>query len=106
MNSKIKQAQKEGATVEDIAAGLAYSVIRNALYKVIKVSGPEDLGPRWWPRAALFTTRLLRAFELMLGCEVFRPDISGLMGAYGIALIAKERQKIPAQSKSDRGAGA
>lgn len=99
MNSKIKQAQKEGATVEDIAAGLAYSVIRNALYKVIKVSGPEDLGPVVVAQGGSFLNdALLRAFELMLGCEVFRPDISGLMGAYGIALIAKERQKIPAQS--------
>ncbi len=91
MNSKIKQAQKEGATVEDIAAGLAYSVIRNALYKVIKVSGPEDLGPLVVAQGGSFLNdALLRAFEKLMGCEVFRPDIAGLMGAYGVALIARD----------------
>ncbi|MBQ4132789.1 MAG: 2-hydroxyglutaryl-CoA dehydratase, partial [Desulfovibrionaceae bacterium] len=91
MNSKIKQAQKEGAGVEDIAAGLAYSVIRNALYKVIKVSGPEDLGPLVVAQGGSFLNdALLRAFEKLMGCEVFRPDIAGLMGAYGVALIARD----------------
>ncbi len=92
MNSKIKQAQKEGATVEDIAAGLAYSVIRNALYKVIRVSGPEDLGEVVVAQGGSFLNdALLRAFEKLMGCKVFRPDIAGLMGAYGVALIAREQ---------------
>lgn len=99
MNSKIKQAQKEGATVEDIAAGLAYSVIRNALYKVIKVSGPEDLGDMIVAQGGSFLNdALLRAFELLLGCRVFRPDIAGLMGAYGVALIAREHHQSEQKS--------
>ena len=98
MNSKIKQAQKEGATVEDIAAGLAYSVIRNALYKVIRVSGPEDLGDVIVAQGGSFLNdALLRAFEKLMGCEVFRPDIAGLMGAYGVALIAREQAKLREQ---------
>ncbi len=98
MNSKIKQAQKEGAELEDIAAGLAYSVIRNALYKVIKVAGPEDLGSCVVAQGGTFLSdAILRAFEQLLGCEVFRPDISGLMGAYGMALFASETPKTLAK---------
>lgn len=92
MNSKVKQAQKEGASVGDIAAGLAYSVIRNALYKVIKAPSVESLGPIIVAQGGSFLNdALLRAFELLLGREVFRPDIPGLMGAYGAASLARER---------------
>ena len=91
MNSKVKQAQKEGATVGDIAAGLAYSVIRNALYKVIKAPDASALGPHVVAQGgAFFNDALLRAFELLLGRTIFRPDISGLMGAYGVALLARD----------------
>lgn len=92
MNSKVKQAQKEGAAVGDIAAGLAYSVIRNALYKVIKAPSVESLGPVIVAQGGSFLNdALLRAFELLLKREVFRPDIPGLMGAYGAASLARER---------------
>lgn len=91
MNSKVKQAQKEGYTVGDIAAGLAYSVVRNALYKVIKTPSPEALGKHVVAQGGSFLNdALLRAFELLSGLKIFRPDISGLMGAYGVALIACE----------------
>lgn len=91
MNSKVKQAQKEGATVGDIAAGLAYSVIRNALYKVIKITNAEELGEHVVAQGGSFLNdALLRAFELLLGREIHRPDIAGLMGAYGIALMAAQ----------------
>ena len=89
MNSKVKQAQKEGASVGDIAAGLAYSVIRNALYKVIKITHADELGQYVVAQGGSFLNdALLRAFELLLGREIYRPDIAGLMGAYGIALMA------------------
>lgn len=91
MNSKVKQAQKEGATVPDIAAGLAYSVIKNTLYKVMKVKDPKELGDHIVVQGGTFYNEaVLRAFELLLGVEVIRPDTAGLMGAYGMALFAQE----------------
>ena len=91
MNSKVKQAQKEGATVPDIAAGLAYSVIKNALYKVLKVKDPKELGDHIVVQGGTFYNEaVLRAFEKLMGVEVIRPDVSGLMGAYGMALLASE----------------
>ena len=91
MNSKVKQAQKEGASVPDIAAGLAYSVIKNALYKVLKVKDPKDLGDHIVVQGGTFYNEaVLRAFEKLMGVEVIRPDVSGLMGAYGMALLASE----------------
>ncbi|MDD6346522.1 MAG: acyl-CoA dehydratase activase-related protein [Lachnospiraceae bacterium] len=92
MNSKVKQAQKEGATVADISAGLAYSVIKNALYKVIKVSDASELGRRIVVQGGTFyNDAVLRSFEKIAECEVIRPDIAGIMGAFGAALIARER---------------
>ena len=92
MNSNVKQAQKEGATVEDISAGLAYSVIKNALYKVIKITDPKDLGSNVVVQGGTFyNDAVLRSFEQISGCQAVRPDIAGIMGAFGAALIAKER---------------
>ena len=92
MNSKVKQAQKEGATVADISAGLAYSVIKNALYKVIKVSDASELGKNIVVQGGTFyNDAVLRSFERIADCEVIRPDIAGIMGAFGAALIARER---------------
>lgn len=92
MNSKVKQAQKEGADVSDISAGLAYSVIKNALFKVIKLSNPKDLGKRIVVQGGTFyNDAVLRSFEKISGCEAVRPDIAGIMGAFGAALIARER---------------
>lgn len=92
MNSKVKQVQKEGATVADISAGLSYSVIKNALYKVIKLKRPEDLGEKIVVQGGTFYNEaVLRAFELVSGRKVVRPSIAGLMGAYGCALIAQEK---------------
>ncbi len=92
MNSKVKQAQKEGATVADISAGLAYSVIKNALYKVIKVSDASELGKNIVVQGGTFyNDAVLRSFERIADCQVIRPDIAGIMGAFGAALIAKER---------------
>lgn len=94
MNSRVKQAQKEGATVSDISAGLAYSVIKNALFKVVKLRNVEDLGEHVIVQGGTFYNDLvLRAFEKLSGREVVRPDIAGLMGAFGCALLAKERFK-------------
>lgn len=91
MNSRVKQAQKEGATVADISAGLSYSVVRNALYKVIKLRSPEDMGRNIVVQGGtFFNDAILRCFELLSGREVIRPNIAGLMGAYGAALIASE----------------
>ncbi len=91
MNSKVKQAQKEGATVADISAGLAYSVIKNALYKVIKISDPKDLGKKVVVQGGTFyNNAVLRSFEKISGCEAVRPDIAGIMGAFGAALLARE----------------
>lgn len=94
MNSKVKQAQKEGATVGDISAGLSYSVIKNALYKVIKVRNPKELGEKIVVQGGTFyNDSVLRCFEKLTGRDVIRPDIAGLMGAFGAALISKERYK-------------
>lgn len=91
MNSSVKQAQKDGATIEDISAGLSLSVVKNALYKVIRASSPGELGQRIVVQGGTFLNdAVLRAFEQEIGVEVVRPDISGLMGAYGAALYAKE----------------
>ena len=90
MNSNVKQAQKEGASVSDISAGLAYSVIKNALYKVIKLSSAEELGSHIVVQGGTFHNKaVLRAFEEIAGAEVICPDISGVMGAFGAALIAR-----------------
>lgn len=92
MNSKVKQAQKEGASVADISAGLAYSVIKNALLKVIKLTDPKDLGENIVVQGGTFyNDAVLRSFELISGCKAIRPDIAGIMGAFGAALIARER---------------
>ena len=92
MNSNVKQAQKEGATVADISAGLAYSVIKNALYKVIKITSPSDLGKHVVVQGGTFyNDAVLRSFEKISGCNAVRPDIAGIMGAFGAALIARER---------------
>lgn len=91
MNSKVKQAQKEGASVGEISAGLSYSVIKNALQKVIKVHNPKDLGENIIVQGGTFNNdAVLRAFEKITDKEVVRPDIAGLMGAFGAALIARE----------------
>ena len=91
MNSKVKQAQKEGATVADISAGLAYSVIKNALFKVIKLADPKELGKNVVVQGGTFyNDAVLRSFESISGCEAIRPDIAGIMGAFGAALIARE----------------
>ena len=91
MNSKVKQAQKEGASVSDISAGLAYSVIKNALFKVIKVSDASELGSQIVVQGGTFyNDAVLRSFEKIAGCEAIRPDIAGIMGAFGAALIARE----------------
>ena len=92
MNSKIKQAQKEGYSVGDISAGLSYSVIKNAIQKVMKVRDVKTLGNHIVVQGGTFyNDAVLRAFELIVGKNVVRPDIAGLMGAYGVALLAKEQ---------------
>lgn len=95
MNSKVKQTQKEGASIADISAGLSISVIKNALYKVIKVQDPKRLGKKILCQGGTFYNEsVLRAFEQITGREVIRPNIAGLMGAYGCALIAAN-QYVP-----------
>ena len=92
MNSRVKQAQKEGATVGDIAAGLSYSVIKNALFKVIKMRDPEEIGKYVVVQGGTFMSdATLRAFEKLTGREAIRPDIAGCMGCYGAALLARDR---------------
>ncbi len=92
MNSRVKQAQKEGASVADISAGLSYSVVKNALFKVIKIRDPKAMGEKIIVQGGTFLNHsVLRAFELTCGREVVRPDKAGLMGAYGSALIAMQR---------------
>ncbi len=94
MNSKVKQAQKEGAEIGDISAGLSYSVIKNALYKVIKLRDERELGNHILVQGGTFLNdAVLRAFELVTRKEVKRPDLAGLMGAFGAALIAVERKQ-------------
>ena len=92
MNSKVKQAQSAGAGVEDIAAGLCHSIVLNALHKVLRIADTEQLGDHVLVQGGTFLNdAILRAFELYIGKDVIRPDIAGLMGAYGAALIARER---------------
>ena len=92
MNSRVKQAQKEGATVGDIAAGLAISVIKNALFKVIKIRDPHDVGTKVIVQGGTFLNdAVLRAFEQLSEVEAVRPDIAGNMGAFGAALLARDR---------------
>lgn len=94
MNSSVKQAQKDGATIEDISAGLSLSVVKNALYKVIRASSPDELGKRIVVQGGTFLNdAVLRAFELEMGVEVVRPNIAGLMGAYGAALYSMKKSK-------------
>ena len=94
MNSSVKQAQKDGATIEDISAGLSLSVVKNALYKVIRTSGPDELGKKIVVQGGTFLNNaVLRAFEMEMGTPVVRPVISGLMGAYGAALYSMTKSK-------------
>ena len=100
MNSSVKQAQKEGATVENISAGLSISVVKNALYKVIRVHSVEELGRKIVVQGGTFLNNaVLRAFEKEIGAEVIRPDIAGMMGAYGAALYAKQMKTHEGYSK-------
>lgn len=95
MNSRVKQAQKEGATIGDVAAGLSYSVIKNALFKVIKLRDFSEIGEHCIVQGGTFMSdATLRAFELLTGRDVIRPDIAGVMGAYGAALLARDRAGI------------
>ena len=92
MNSRVKQAQKEGATIGDVAAGLSYSVIKNALFKVIKLRDFNEIGKYCVVQGGTFMSdATLRAFELLTGRDVIRPDVAGCMGAYGAALLALDR---------------
>ena len=101
MNSNVKQAQKEGATVADISAGLAYSVIKNALFKVIKITNASDLGRHVVVQGGTFyNDAVLRSFEKISGCRAVRPDIAGIMGAFGAALIAKERYHMGGEKET------
>ena len=105
MNSSVKQAQKEGASIEDIAAGLCYSVVRNALYKVIKLRDSGQLGDTVVVQGGTFLNdAVLRAFELLTGREVTRPNIAGLMGAYGAALTARMHYQDVADDADAAGA--
>ncbi|MBQ9133182.1 MAG: 2-hydroxyacyl-CoA dehydratase [Clostridia bacterium] len=100
MNSSVKQAQKDGATVEDISAGLSISVVKNALYKVIRVASAEELGKNVVVQGGTFyNDAVLRAFEKELGGEVVRPDIAGLMGAFGAALYSMRTKESTLLSK-------
>ncbi|BBB91481.1 MAG TPA: acyl-CoA dehydratase activase-related protein [Methylomusa anaerophila] len=92
MNSKVRQAQQEGRDMGDISAGIAIAIVKNALYKVIRLKNPSDLGQKIVVQGGIFyNDAVLRALEKFLGREVVRPDIAGIMGAYGAALIARER---------------
>src|SRR5699024_3892822 len=94
MNSSVKQAQRDGATVEDISAGLSVSVVKNAVYKVIRAGSADELGQNVVVQGGTFhNDAILRAFERELGRDVVRPDIAGLMGAYGAALCAMRLEK-------------
>ena len=101
MNSSVKQAQREGASVGDIAAGLSYSVVRNALYKVIKLKDASQLGEKVVVQGGTFLNdAVLRAFELQTGAQVVRPDIAGLMGAFGAALTAQRNWQVGERSQA------
>ena len=92
MNSRVKQAQKEGATVGDISAGLSYSVMKNALFKVLKIRDPHEIGDKVIVQGGTFMNdAVLRAFENLTGKHAYRPDIAGCMGCYGAALLARDR---------------
>ena len=92
MNSSVKQAQKDGASVENISAGLSLSVVKNAIYKVIRAASPEELGRNVVVQGGTFYNEaVLRAFEKEMGVEVIRPDIAGLMGAFGAALYGRSK---------------
>ncbi len=107
MNSRVKQAQKEGATVGDIAAGLAISVIKNALFKVIKIRDPHDVGTRVIVQGGTFLNdAVLRAFEQLSEVNAVRPDIAGNMGAYGAALLARDRFEAAVVAASESGTAA
>ncbi|AOR24039.1 2-hydroxyacyl-CoA dehydratase [Clostridium taeniosporum] len=100
MNSRVKQSQKEGAEVSDISAGLSYSVIKNALFKVIKLRDEKDIGDKVIVQGGTFyNDAVLRSFELVSGRNAVRPDIAGLMGAFGCAIISKERYLEGTKSK-------
>lgn len=106
MNSRVKQAQKEGATIADISAGLSYSVIKNALFKVIKLRRASEIGKKVVVQGGTFyNDAVLRAFEKISGVEVFRPDVAGLMGAYGSALIAFDQWQDLTAPKPGQEAG-
>ncbi|MDI6615891.1 MAG: hypothetical protein QME27_04195, partial [Syntrophaceae bacterium] len=91
MNSRVKQAQREGASISDISAGLAYAVVKNSLYKVLKLTDVQLLGNHIVAQGGAFRNpAVLRAFEMLTGKEVVRPDIAELMGAYGAAITARE----------------
>ena len=99
MNSRVKQAQKEGATIGDVAAGLSYSVIKNALFKVIKLRDFDEIGKYCVVQGGTFMSdATLRAFELLTGRDVIRPDVAGCMGAYGAALLARDRAGVDGTS--------
>ena len=101
MNSSVKQAQKDGASIENISAGLSISVVKNALYKVIRASSPEELGRKIVVQGGTFYNEaVLRAFEKEMGVEVIRPDIAGLMGAYGAALFGLRQCRKNGQTTS------
>jgi predicted CoA-substrate-specific enzyme activase len=101
MNSSVKQAQKDGASIENISAGLSISVVKNALYKVIRASSPEELGRKIVVQGGTFYNEaVLRAFEKEMGVEVIRPDIAGLMGAYGAALHGMRLSKAAGNTRS------
>ena len=101
MNSSVKQAQKDGATIEDISAGLSLSVVKNALYKVIRAASPDELGKRVVVQGGTFLNNaVLRAFEQEMGVEVVRSNIAGLMGAYGAALYSMDKVKAQTAPKS------
>ncbi|MGL5259864.1 MAG: acyl-CoA dehydratase activase-related protein [Lachnospiraceae bacterium] len=99
MNSRVKQAQKEGAAVSDISSGLAYSVIKNAIYKVIKIADAKELGEHIVVQGGTFyNDAVLRSFETIANCHAIRPDIAGIMGAFGAALIAREKYSVDTNS--------
>ncbi len=101
MNSSVKQAQKDGATIEDISAGLSLSVVKNALYKVIRASSPDELGKKVVVQGGTFLNdAVLRAFEMEMGVNVVRANIAGLMGAYGAALYSMSKVKEQENPKS------
>lgn len=107
MNSRVKQAQKEGATVGDIAAGLAISVIKNALFKVIKIRDPHDVGSKVIVQGGTFLNdAVLRAFEQLSEVDAVRPDIAGNMGAFGAALLARDRYRAALAERERRGQAA